>query len=112
MLTEHEVRAVLRPRFAAAGVSLLPDFRLSEGGIDVVLDGFDPQRRVGYEFIARASGDPDQFSPAVLAALEARMRAGALHLLLLDEAVVPGVPFLERAADRFLVRLRELGRLP
>lgn len=112
MLTEHEVRTVLRPRFAAAGVALIPDWRLSEGEIDVVLDGYDPQRRIGYEFIARASGDRAQFSPAVLEALEARMRAGDLHLFLIDEAAVPGVPFLERAADRFLDQLRRMGRLP
>jgi hypothetical protein len=110
-MNEADGCALLRARFEAAGLVIVEHARFSEGGVEVVLDGYDAARRVGYEYITTHAGDRAEFTPAVVAALEARMADGSLALLLVDEHELPGRELLERAADGFLAELRRLGRL-
>lgn len=102
-LSEAEGREVLKARFEAAGFAIEEDHLLRAAGADVRLDGYDPRARVGYEFITTQAGDRAEFTPAVVAALEAGNRAGAWALLLVDEAEVDANT-LAFAADRFLQR--------
>lgn len=102
-LTEAEGRAILKARFEEAGFAIVESYRLTEGELDVELDGFDPDRRVGYELLTTEAGDRAEFTPAVVAAIERRMAAGELVLFLIDEADADG-PALDRAARRFLER--------
>jgi hypothetical protein len=104
-MDEREGCALLKARFAAAGLAVAEHVRFTEDGIDVTLDGWDAARRVGYEYITTADGDRDQFTPEVVAALEARMRKGELYLLLLDERELPDADLLDRAADGFLAEI-------
>ncbi|MCX7024345.1 MAG: hypothetical protein NT080_06975 [Spirochaetes bacterium] len=111
-MTENEGRAILHGRFEAAGLRILDDQPLTMGDVKVLLDGFDPSARVGYEFITAEAGDYGEFTPSVIDELEARILRGELFVLLVDEREIPDVPSLGAAADEFLGRLRSMGKLP
>jgi hypothetical protein len=111
-MTEREGCEVLRQRFQAAGAHIVDHCRIDELGLAIELDGFDPDRRIGYEYITTAAGDRVDITPAVVAELERRMAAGELFVLLIDEVDIDGPALLERAADGFLDQLRRMGRLP
>ncbi|MGE0712174.1 MAG: hypothetical protein AB7N76_29805 [Planctomycetota bacterium] len=100
-LTEAEGCALLRVRFQEAGYAIQEHAPFEEGGVRVELDGFDPAARVGYEYLTTEAGDREEFTPEVVGALEARMRAGELFLLLVDEQDVDARG-LSLAAERFL----------
>jgi hypothetical protein len=52
-LGEIEARLEAADRFRRAGYRIRQDVRITRpGAYDVTLDGWDPQRRVGYEYIA------------------------------------------------------------
>jgi hypothetical protein len=80
-MTEAEGCVVLKSRFEAAGLTVVERYPLD----GVVLDGYDPEKRIGYEFITTEAGDREELTPAVIAALEARMEKGELLVLLVDE---------------------------
>jgi hypothetical protein len=77
-----------------------------------VLDGFDPVRRIGFEFITTEAGDRESFTAGVVERLEQRMAGGEVFLLLVDEAEACDEAMLSAAARGFLDRLAQLGRLP
>ena len=102
---------LLKQRFTAAGLTIVEHYALREPGLEVTLDGYDPKARVGYEYITTAAGDRAEITPEVVAALESRMRAGDLFVLLLDEQEEPTPERMERAADHFLSVLRARGHI-
>lgn len=110
-VNEREGGETLRQVFEAAGCSITADHRLVLDAGAVSLDGWDGARRIGYEFITTEAGDRAEFTQPILAELEARMAAGELFVFLVDEADIPDEQVLERAARRFLDRLRKLGAL-
>ena len=105
--TEH-----LRRIFAARGLDIQLDVPFDEHGEGLVLDGFDPARRIGFELITTEAGDRESFSAEVVARLEQRMARGELYLLLVDEVEANEPEALTVAAQGFLDRLARLGRLP
>ena len=102
---------MLKRRFTAAGLAIQEHYDLREGAVTFHVDGFDPQRRIGYEYITTAAGDREEITPELVAALEERMGRGELFILLVDEAESPGEETLIRAADHFLMVLRMRGHL-
>ena len=107
-MDERTGRALLRERFTAAGLTIQEDFPFREGTIAFSMDGYDPARRIGYEYITTEAGDREELTPALLAELEALMARGQLHVLLVDEHDVDNQPAaLTRAADRFLAALAQ-----
>lgn len=52
VLDEASARALIAARFRAAGFRVVEDTLLRDAGIELTLDGFDPARRVGYEYVA------------------------------------------------------------
>lgn len=110
-MNERDGCALLRERFIAAGLAIQEGFAFAEGGLAITLDGFDPARRVGYEYLTNEAGDRAELTEEVVAELEDRMRRGELFLLLIDEAEVDGAATLARAADHFLGVLRARGVL-
>ena len=50
-LSEDKARAVIEEVFARAGVQLAKDTGFHRPGVDVELDGYDAQRRIGYEWV-------------------------------------------------------------
>lgn len=110
--SEQEGCLVLKQEFENAGLRIAERTLVETGGIQIELDGFDARRRIGYEFITEAAGDRASITPEVVAALEARMGAGDLHVLLVDEWEVGTAEELAGYARRFLAELQSRGVLP
>ena len=110
-MREAEGRAVLRRCFEARGLTVTEDHRLHDEGVAITLDGFDPSRRVGYEFITTLAGDREEVTTAVTVELERRMTAGQLAVFLVDEHDVDDEDALAAAAGRFLDEAARRGLL-
>ena len=94
-LDEASARFLLAHRFRAAGFRIVADVPLDEAGVALTVDGFDPERRVGYEYVAA-----DERGVELDEAERARLaRLGGATLLVLDAADAAAVSAL---ADRFL----------
>ncbi len=109
-MTEAEGCALLLAKFTDAGYAIATDFHFQEGDVAVDLDGWDAKARVGYEYITREAGDDKQFDAATLARFEARMEAGDLFVLLVDETAAVTKEGLGAAADGFLAALKAARR--
>jgi len=104
-VNEADGTALLLARFTEAGYHIAQNFHFHEGDIEVDLDGWDGDARVGYEYITAEAGDFLQFGEATLARFEARMAAGDLHVLLVDEHETVTPEALDAAARGFLAEL-------
>lgn len=97
LLSEAAARALLAERFRAAGHRVRYDVRVTvEGAFDVTLDGFDPDDRVGFEYIASGEVGTD-----VTAAERDALASGEgdLRILVLDASDAATVA---AAAEAFL----------
>jgi hypothetical protein len=108
-LSEDQGKRLLEARFTEAGYAMVRDFPFHEGDIEVDLDGWDAEARVGFEYITREAGDHLQFDEATLLRLERRMESGELAVLLVDEGEGTEEE-LEAAAACFLEQVAENRR--
>ena len=108
-MDERAACALLKQRFEAAGFTIEDNRPFDEDGIRFEIDGFDPHRRVGYEYLTEEAGDSWDVDEAVIAALEERRARGDLHILIVDESRAPDPASLATAADAFLADLRARG---
>jgi hypothetical protein len=99
----------LKRRFEAAGFHIAENQSFDEDGVRFDIDGFDAERRVGYEYVTREAGDGWDVDDDVIAALEERRKRGELHVLVVDEADAPDKAALDAAIDLFLETLRAAG---
>lgn len=111
-MTEADGCALLLRAFTSKGLAIQERFAFREDGVEVELDGWDPARRVGYEYITTEAGDRFEFTADTIAKLEARMANGELYVLLVDEHDAEGEPALAAAAEGFLAELAKRGKLP
>ena len=111
-MDERSACALLKQRFEAAGFTIEDNRTFDEDGIRFEIDGFDPHRRVGYEYLTEEAGDSWDVDEAVIAALEERRKRGDLHILIIDESHAPDPGSLATAADTFLADLRARGVVP
>lgn len=102
MLSEDEGRAVLRAVFERRGYAILEDYRFTEGDLSFVADGWDPQARVGYEYLTRIAGDHEAMSSDLLSRLSRWVESGRLYLFLIDEEDIEVAEELSEAAEAFL----------
>ena len=59
-LSEAAARAFLSDRFRRAGFRVRYDVRVRiEGAFDVTFDGYDPEHRVGFEYVAEVEANTD-----------------------------------------------------
>lgn len=93
---------MLRGLFERAGCAIVEDVKKRFDSGEVTLDGWCEARRLGYEFITTEEGDRAEFTPEVLAEIEARMSKGEFFIFLVDEATIDDPAILERAGERFL----------
>jgi hypothetical protein len=98
-LDEVTARVLLSDRFRRAGYRIRHDVRLVvEENVEVTLDGFDPERRVGFEYVS-----PEEVGVAVAAAeIAALRRAPDLRVLVIEPTDEAG---LAAQADAFLAAL-------
>lgn len=101
-MDERKAVALLKQRFEAAGFTIAENVALDEGGLDFEVDGYDANRRVGYEYLSRESGDGWDVDEDVIATLAKLQTAGTLSILVVDEHDAPDEASLGRAADAFL----------
>jgi hypothetical protein len=97
-LDEASARVALAARFRAAGLRIREDVRLAGTGYELTVDGFDPERGVGYEYDAAGERGSDLGDGEA----DALARDPALRILVLA-ACAP--PELEAQAARFLAAL-------
>lgn len=98
-------RAILREVFQEAGLQIQEEFHFTSAGVSVCLDGYDPVRRVGYEYITTADGDREELSPLVVAELDRLNEEGVICLFLIDERFIRGEECLREAAGDFLAEI-------
>ena len=101
-MDERNACALLKQRFEAAGFKIEENRPFEEEGVAFEIDGFDPEARVGYEYISAEAGDSWDVDGDVQAALEARRKKGEVHILFVDEA---DAAELGERADAFLAGL-------
>jgi hypothetical protein len=58
-VSEAEARTILAARFRAAGYRVRHDVRVAGEGFELTVDGYDPESRVGFEYVAPAERDTD-----------------------------------------------------
>ncbi len=109
LVEERAACAQLKQRFEAAGFHIKENQLFDEDGVRFEIDGFDADRRVGYEYITEEAGDGWDVDSDVIAALAERGTRGELHVLIVDEADAPDKASLDEAIDEFLDDLHKRG---
>jgi hypothetical protein len=109
-MDERKAAALLKQRFEAAGFTIAENVSLDEGDLSFEVDGFDANRRVGYEYVSRESGDGWDVDEDVIAALGKLHADGVLSILVIDEHDAPDEASLGRAADAFLAGLAKSSK--
>lgn len=102
MVDEQRGTALLKERFQKAGYTIQENFAYPIMGRTIHLDGYDPDKNVGYEFLTTSAGDREELTPAIVQALEDGAESGTAYILLVDELEAPEEADLVMAADRFL----------
>jgi hypothetical protein len=98
-VSEAEARTILAARFRAAGFRVRHDVRVAGNGFELTVDGYDPESRVGFEYIA-----PDERDTDLVAEERAHLaREPTYRILILDPMSAPAV---EAHADAFLAGVR------
>ena len=111
-MEERAACAQLKRRFEAAGFRIKENQTFDEHGVRFDIDGFDAERRVGYEYLTKEAGDGWDVDDDVIAALAERRKRGELHVLVIDEADAPNAAALDAPIDEFLRALRDAGVTP
>lgn len=111
-MEERAACAQLKKRFEAAGFRIKENQAFDEDGVRFDIDGFDAERRVGYEYVTQEAGDGWDVDDDVIAELAERHKRGVLHVLVVDEADAPDAAALDAAIDAFLEDLRDAGIPP
>jgi len=101
-MDERKACSLLKARFEQGGFHIEENRAFDEAGVQFEIDGYDPERRVGYEYITEEAGDGWDVDGAVIAALDAKRKAGELHVLVVDERDAPDDASLSEAIDAFL----------
>ena len=107
-LSEAAARTLITERFRAAGLRIRYDVPVVQSGGDpafeLTVDGYDPQARIGFEYVAASEVDTD-----LTAAERAALALDSEHrILVLDEVSEAERDALLAAVDRFLRFLAEV----
>lgn len=111
-MEESAACALLKARFEAAGYRIAENIDFDEDGVRFELDGFDADKRVGYEYVSSDAGDGWDVDEAVIAALAVRRDKGELFVLVVGEDDAPDPGALGAKADAFLASLPKAGPKP
>ena len=96
----------LKRRFEQAGFRIADNVELDDDGVRFEVDGFDAERKVGYEYVTAEAGDGWDVDADVIATLAERHQTGSLHILVLDEDAAPDAAAIDRAVDKFLAEVK------
>lgn len=102
MIREEDGCRILKAAFERRGFQIVEDFPFRESDVAFNVDGWDPEARVGYEFMTTADADHEDLQPDELLRLHEWVKAGKLFLFIVDETDIEGEEELLAAADAFL----------
>lgn len=102
MLSEADGCELLHTVFRARGYRTQADVLFAEDGLEFHADGWDPDARVGFEYLTSESDDHHDLSAHEVTRLGDRMDRGELFILIIDESEVADAATLRFAAERFL----------
>jgi hypothetical protein len=105
-MEERKAAALLKARFEAAGFTIKDNVALNEDGLRFEVDGYDAEKRVGYEYVTEEAGDSWDVDGDVIAALAERRKQGDLRILVVTEDEAPDAETLGKAADAFLAEVK------
>jgi hypothetical protein len=105
--SEAEGRKVLKAAFTDAGYEIVEDYKFVEDGVEVTFDGFDPKRRVGYEYLTPEMNDKADFTDKEIGKLLTKNAQGKVHVLMIDGDGKPDPAMIEYLAKKFLKELME-----
>jgi hypothetical protein len=91
-MSEAGARILLSRAFRAAGYRILNDVPVRGAGYQVTLDGFDPKRKVGFEYV-----DPRERGADLDTAERAALARSELKVLIVDAAHGPAVEAMAKA---------------
>jgi hypothetical protein len=107
VLTEAEGCEVLVRVFRERGFSIQLNVPFDEDGVEFNADGWDPDGRVGFEYMTHEAEDHRDLTPDEIAKLIKRMEKSELFFFIIDETDIEDPQVLEWAAHQFL---DEVGR--
>jgi hypothetical protein len=88
-----EARSLLNRLFRNAGLRIVNDRSFAKGSVQLTLDGYDPERGIGYEYIAKVERGTD-LSRVEQAALHKDQQILVLSAAPLDEVEMRALDFL------------------
>ena len=91
-VSEVDARDLLRREFRDAGLRVVSDVRLRGAGFDITVDGYDPEREVGFEYVAADEVDTD-----VAAGEREALAASDSRVLLVDASSADALALVTRA---------------
>lgn len=104
-LPEALARELITRRFAQSGYQLEADYQFRHGDTLVVLDGFDPRYRTGYQYISHNDEDVvTDHDVGTSAALEELAASGEARVLVIHDGEVESGDDLVAMVDEFLSR--------
>jgi hypothetical protein len=102
-IPEELARELINRRFAASGYRLEADYSFHHEDILVVLDGFDSERRAGYQYISHADADVVTDHDVATSDLFKRLAAGGgARVLVIHDGEAPTGDALIAIVDQFL----------
>jgi hypothetical protein len=109
-LCEMEGCSLLAELFRARGYSIQRNVLFEEYGVSFHLDGWDPQARVGFEFLTSEDEDHDDLSLDEYKALNVQQQRGELSLFIIDEVEPLTASALLQEANEFLDEVKEAAQ--
>jgi hypothetical protein len=114
-ISETKACDLLARIFRSRGYRVTRNFTFREYGVEFHADGWDPQARVGFEFLTSEDDDHDDLTLAEYQTLMAAQLRGELALFIIDEVEPLSAGELSEAAEEFLDEVaagRLAGRRP
>ena len=110
-LSETEGCDLLARLFRARGYAIARNLLFREYGVEFHVDGWDAQKRVGFEFLSSEDDDHDDLNLAEYQTLVAAEQRGELALFIIDEVEPLSAADLALQANEFLDEVDEAVRM-
>jgi hypothetical protein len=104
----EDVEAFVSWTMAKEGnLAIQTKYKLHYDGLELELDGFDPDKNIGYEYVDAHDPDRKHFTPAVRAKLEAWMAAHRVAILFIEVKRYPDPATLKGKVVKFLHAVKQ-----
>ena len=88
-------------------LNLQTNYKLELDGLKLNLDGFDPDRNIGYEYVDSKDSEAATYSAATRAKLDAWMKAQKVAILFIEVKKVPDTATLHGKVVKFLNQVKK-----